>query len=152
MSTVPCCGGFSCVRPSKLRCQSAAGVEFTNEPVIQQSMEPDSDKIAANSPKHGVAFMFLASRRVVVRQECPLGARTHCPRMLPARAVTFDPNVGPPSATVEDFTWLPKQYTETENRRPTCQPVSASPILPRWFSNQWLTDALVGNQFLFSII
>ena len=38
---------------------------------------------------------------------------------------------------------MPKQYIETENRRPTHESVSTSPILPRWFSNQWLTGSLV---------
>src|ERR1017187_1711322 len=27
--------------------------------------------------------------------------------------------------------------------RPTYKPVATPPILPRWFSNQWLTDSLV---------
>ena len=46
--------------------------------------------------------------------------------------------------------WLPKQYIEIENRRLTYEPVSTSLVLPRWFSNQQLTDSLVATgQFLF---
>ena len=42
-----------------------------------------------------------------------------------------------------EFQLVPKQYIETENRLPTHEPVATSPILPRWFYNQWLTDSLV---------
>ena len=47
-------------------------------------------------------------------------------------------------------TALPKQYIETENRRPSDEPVSVSIILPRWFLNQRLTDSLIahGNFYL----
>jgi len=40
---------------------------------------------------------------------------------------------------------LPERYIETENRRLTDVPVSTPAILPRWFSNQWLTDSLVAH-------
>jgi hypothetical protein len=40
---------------------------------------------------------------------------------------------------------LPERYIETENRRLTAVPVLTASILPRWFSNQWHTDSLVGH-------
>jgi hypothetical protein len=40
---------------------------------------------------------------------------------------------------------LPERYIETENRRRTEARVFKSPILPRWFSNQWFTDSLVAH-------
>lgn len=38
--------------------------------------------------------------------------------------------------------WLPDWYIEAENPRHPGRPVSTSPVLPRWFLNQWLTDSL----------
>ncbi len=40
---------------------------------------------------------------------------------------------GEPSSNLRCVSWLPKQYIETENRRPTDEPISMTPILPRWF-------------------
>jgi hypothetical protein len=40
---------------------------------------------------------------------------------------------------------VPKQYIETENREAMPEPVSTWPILPRWFSNQRLTDSLIAQ-------
>src|ERR1035437_8766199 len=52
---------------------------------------------------------------------------------------------GEPTRILRCIVWLPKQYTETETCRPANEPVPTSPILPRWFSNQWLTDSLVAH-------
>ena len=41
--------------------------------------------------------------------------------------------------------WQPKQYIETENRRPTYESGPTSQILPRWFFNLWFTDSLVAH-------
>jgi hypothetical protein len=56
---------------------------------------------------------------------------------------------GFPRATVWYFTWVPKRYIETEKHRTVYEPVFASPILPRWFSNQWLADSLFANANLY---
>jgi hypothetical protein len=52
---------------------------------------------------------------------------------------------GEASAFLRCIAWMTKRYIETENRRHKYQPVSSLPILPRWFTNQWVTDSLFAH-------
>jgi len=46
---------------------------------------------------------------------------------------------------IEMYRLAAQAYIETENHRPAYESVSASPTLPRWFSNQLITDSLLGH-------
>ena len=57
--------------------------------------------------------------------------------------------LGEPTHAFEMYRLAARAELETENRQPTLATVFASPILPRWFSNQWHTDSLITHTIFY---